>query len=222
MFGSGLYTLPDVARYTGVPRSTIRSWFRPRSDGQGRGPMFQSDYETVDGEMAVSFLNLIDAYVARYFRQQNVSPLVLRRAHEILQLELGTPHPFAHADLCAGQGRIIRRTVEIADSPPKLVDVVSKQKWFSEMQAWLSRIDYARVTKLASRWNIADGVVIDPTVCFGQPAVRRTAVSTFVLANQFHANRRNAALVADLYSVREEDVRHAAAFEARHRQRIAA
>jgi uncharacterized protein (DUF433 family) len=207
MLGQGAYPLTDVARYAQLPPATARSWFKWRSDKAGRGPIFKSDLAPVGKDFAVSFLDLIDAYVARFFFNAEVKPATIRSAYRKLQADLDTPHPFAHVDLCAGDGRILRTT--------ELVDVINKQKWFGEMKQSLTHLDYEPVSKLASRWNIAEGVVIDPRVGFGRPTVKSSGVTTYVLAKQYTANKRNAALVAELYNVQERDVLNAARFEAR-------
>jgi uncharacterized protein (DUF433 family) len=190
----------------------VRSWFKWRSDRRGRGPFLKSDHHAVGGDFAVSFLDLIDAYVAEFFREKEVKPKTIRRAYEILQGELKTQHPFAHADLCASDGRIIVRTATATKSP-ELIDVVSRQKWFAEIQGWTRHIHYSPATKLATRWDIATGVMIDPQIGFGKPVVQSTGITTFVLANQYNANRKDASLVADLYGVTEQNVLDAVRFE---------
>src|SRR5687768_9257582 len=107
MIDEGVYILAEVTQYTGVKPTTLRHWFMRRPDGRGRGPIFRSDYERVGNDFALSFLNLIEAYVASVFKAREIKPAFIRRAHEILQAEMGTPHPFAHADLRAGGKRII-------------------------------------------------------------------------------------------------------------------
>jgi len=204
-----------------MPASTVRAWFKPRADGKGKGPLLVSDYKPVNGDYAVSFLDLIDVYVARFFRNCNVPLPVIRRAFDVLRTDLDTKHPFAHAELCAGDGRIIRKSATTSGAT-ELIDVISKQKWFSEMQGWLRQLDYDELTKMATRWRIAEGVVVDPKLGFGKPVVTATGVTTFVLANQYHANGRNAELVADLFSVTPSDVTNAANFEAARRRRAAA
>lgn len=214
MIGSGVYALSEVSRYTGIAPSALRSWFRPRSSGTGRGPMFQSDYDAADGDFAVSFLNLVDAYVAQYFRLQGVKAARIRRVYRALQEDLNTGHPFARKDLYTDGIDIFRRAgEEVHDAA--IVDVLTKpgQRLFPKWQDYLGRFDYVDSTKLAFRWRIATGVVVDPTISFGKPVVRSTGVTTFVLANQYAANRRNVALVADLYGVSEEDVLNAVRFE---------
>jgi uncharacterized protein (DUF433 family) len=215
VLGKGVYTLSEVSRYADLPVATLRSWFKPRSDSRGHGPIFRSDYASIDGDYAVSFLNLIEAYVARFFRKEGVQPPVIRRAREILADELATRYPFAHAELCTDGCRIIRKTHEI-----QLVDVISKQHFFTQM--CLGQIKYNKDSKLAEAWHIREGVLIDPKVAFGHPVIERTGVTTFVLANQYAANQENAALVADLYGVGESDVLNAVRFEEAIRRRAAA
>jgi len=204
--GQGIYPLAEAARYAGLPSATVRAWFRARADGRGPGPLFRSDIPAVGADHAISFLNLIEVYVARFFRQEGVALPVLRGAREILAAELGTPHPFAHADLRTDGRRVILRTGD-----RDLVDVISKQYFFGQMN--LGRITYGAASRLAETWGIADGVRIDPRVGHGRPVVERSGVATFVVANQFRANAGNAALVADLFGISAADVLHAVAFE---------
>jgi uncharacterized protein (DUF433 family) len=215
VLGQGVYSLSEAARYAELPAGTLRSWFKPRSDKKGHGPIFRSDFAPVDGDYALSFLNLIEAYVARFFRKEGVKPPVIRRAREILVNELATPYPFAHVELCTDGRRVIRKTGDT-----QLVDVISKQHFFEQMR--LSQIKYNKLSKLAEAWHIRDGVIINPKVAFGHPVVERTGITTFVLANQYAANDRNAALVADLYGVGESDVLNAVRFEEAIRRRAAA
>ncbi|MGA2232195.1 MAG: DUF433 domain-containing protein [Tepidisphaeraceae bacterium] len=221
MLGLGIYHLDEVSAYTGIPKPTLRSWFKPRSDHVGRGPVFASDYRALNGDYAVSFLNLIDAYVLSFFRKRGVKPAVIRRAYTILQAELHTTHPFAHADLCTDGNSIIRESKKAGRI--NLIDVIDRQMVFSELQPYMDRIDYGSATRLAEAWRIANGVVIRPTVGFGKPVIENTGISTYVIANQFKANKRDAGLVARLFDIAESDVVNAVEFEAKYlRHRLAA
>ena len=222
MIGQGVYTLAEVSRLTELHQSRVRIWFKYRSDGVGHGPVFESDYKSVDGDYAVSFLDLIDVLIAGQFRvRHNVSMRIVRRAHKLLQEELNTKHPFCHSDLYTDGRRIF---IAAADKlgEEKLSDVVSHQQFFLHIKKKLEHIDYSEITKLASRWRIAKGIVVDPSICMGKPTIQNTGVTTYVIANQYYANLKNPALVADLYEVSEENIAKAVQFEQRYGRRCVA
>jgi uncharacterized protein (DUF433 family) len=214
MIGDGVYSLSEVSRYTGIAAATVRSWFKPRSDHTGLGPLFEADYRPVGNDFAVSFLNLVERYVARYFRVHGVKAWRIRRVYAAVQLDLNSPHPFARQDLFTDGIDIFRRVGESVDDP-EIVDVLTRprQRVFGKWCDYLGRFDYAN--KTIRRWHIAAGIVIDPQVSFGKPIIQSTGITTYVLANQYHANKRNAALVADLFAVEEQDVLRAVDFETR-------
>ncbi|MDO8631925.1 MAG: hypothetical protein Q7R41_15680, partial [Phycisphaerales bacterium] len=217
----GVYTLSEVARYTNLKYSTVRYWFLGRPDGAGRGPVFRSDYPIVCGQRAVSFLDLFDALIAGQFRELGVSLQVVRRAHTLLQRRLGTIHPFCHQDLYTDGKAIIAGTAsEINDET--LNDVISGQHLFPQIKIHLDHVVYCTKTKLAVRWHVADGVVMDPTLCRGKPVVEPTGTTTFVLSGAYSANDQNADLVADLFDVSIEQVLNAVKFEEALRKRHAA
>ena len=211
MTGLGVYSLTEVARYVHMHPSTARAWFRGRPDGPG-GALLTSDHPQVKGAFAVSFLDLVDALLVREFRTVGVPMGTIRRAYECLAADLGTRHPFAHGDLYTDGRRVI---VGISDEVGEqaLHDAISRQGFFTEMRDCLERVKYDDTTRLATRWMIADDVVIDPMARFGTPTVEGTATRTAVIADQYKANGRDAGLVADLFAISEHQVLQAVEFE---------
>jgi len=213
MIGTGVYTLAEVSRLTELHPSTVRTWFKYRSDSVGHVPVFHSDYQSVDGDYAVSFLDLIDVLIAGQFRgRHNVPMRIVRRAHELLQTELDTKHPFCHSDLYT-DGKQIFLLAANRLNEDKLSDVISHQQFFLHIKEKLEHLDYSEITSLARRWRIANGIIVDPSISMGKPTIENTGVTTFVIANQYFANMKNSALVADLYEVSENDVVNAVKFE---------
>lgn len=213
MLGQGIYISAEIARLTKMHPSRLRSWFKWRSDGSGHGPLFASDYPPVGGDYAFSFLDLIDVLVAGQFRDEYKVPMkTVRKAHTVLQRQLDTKHPFCHSDLYTDGKRIfLHAAKEVGEGT--LSDVVSKQQFFLHIKKELHRVDYSKGTSLACKWNIAKGVVIDPSVSMGKPTIRNTGIATHIIANQYYANKENAPLVSDLYGVRSKDVMNAVNFE---------
>jgi len=222
MLGQGVYRVAEVSRFTGLNAHRVRTWFKQRSDGSGDGPVFAADYEPVNGDFAVSFHDLIDVLVAGEFRDRYGVPMhTVRRAHGLLQTQLDTKHPFCHSDLYT-DGRRIFLCVANELNEEILSDVVSRQQFFLHIREKLNHVDYSEITKLACRWRIAKGVVIDPSIGMGKPTIENTSITTYVIANQYHANSRNTGLVADLYGIREGDVGNAVEFEKQYGGRRAA
>ena len=221
MIGQGIYTLAEVSRLAELHPSTVRTWFKGRPDRLGQGSILYSDYQSVRGDYAVSFFDLIDALVAGQLRIRHRVPMrVVRRAYSLLQKELGVKHPFCHVDIYTDGNKIFRLAAdEIGEKV--LSDVVSRQLFFVHILEKLEHIDYSEVTKLARRWRIAQGIVVDPLISMGKPTIENTGVTTFVIANQYLANKKNSVLVADLFSVSEDDVVNAVQFEQKYGRLVA-
>ncbi|MBN2020638.1 MAG: DUF433 domain-containing protein [Sedimentisphaerales bacterium] len=222
MLGKGIYILSEVARLTELHPNRVRSWFKGRTDRHGRGPVFESDYKIVDGDFAVSFFDLIDVLIAGQFRDRHNVPMrIVRRAHQVLQEELQTKHPFCHSDLWTDGKRIF---VDVANKidEERLRDVVSQQQFFLHIKEKLDHIDYSEINKLALRWRITEGVVVDPSISMGKPTIENTGITTYVIYNQYYANNKNSDLVADLYGLSERDIANAVNFEKLYGRRVAA
>ncbi len=219
MIGQGVYTVAEVSRLTEMNPSRVRSWFKHRSDSAGHVPIFESDYQPVDGDYAVSFYDLIDVLVAGQFRDKHNVPMrIVRRAHSLLQKELKTEHPFCHIDLYT-DGKHIFQYAATNLGEVRLSDVISHQQFFLHIKEKLSHIEYSKETMLAFRWRIANGIVINPAISMGKPTIEKTGITTYVIANQYYANMEKSALVADLYEISEDDVINAVKFEEIYGQR---
>ena len=213
MLGNGIYVLAEISRLTQLHPSRVRSWFKERPDGSGHGPIFQSDYPPVRGDYAFSFYDLIDVLVAGQFRDKHNVPMsIVRKAHHILQEELNTKHPFCHSNLYTDGKRIFNLAASKIGSTI-LSDVLSHQQFFLHIKEQLNHIDYNEITKLAAKWRISPGVVVDPSVNMGKPVIENTGTATHIITRQYEANSNNLELVADLYGISENDVLNAVKFE---------
>jgi uncharacterized protein (DUF433 family) len=92
-----------------------------------------------------------------------------------------------------------------------LVGVVSKQQFFVQMK--LGRMRFNGASRLVDQWEIETGVLINPAINFGKPAIQSSGVSTLIVANQYKANKSDAALVARLWGISESGVINAVNFE---------
>lgn len=218
--GRGLYRLSDVARYTRLAEPRVRSWFTTRADRK-IGPVFNADYPRDDGAHVVSFLDMMDAWIAGQLRDEGVAMRTIRAAHVALQADLGTEHPFAHSSIYTDGRRVFTDAAQVVNDPT-LTEAVSHQAYFNRVRKYLKLIEYEPQSNLAARWNIAEGVLIDPGISFGQPVVLGKGVTTYVVASSYWANDGNDGLVARLFSITKKDVDDAVGFEERYGHRRAA
>jgi len=212
--GTGIYTFSEASRLTGVSHQRVRAWFEgwPR----GLGPALSTDYATSEQQISlISFLDLIDVLVAGHLRARGLTLQYLRRAYRALEQDLETEHPFARHELLTDGQRLFRRTAQVTGDT-ELLDVVDRQQAFDDvLRPYLTRIDWDKTTRLARRWHLADGVVLDPARRFGKPILHSSAIPTDALAAAYKSNGRDPDLVADWYDVAPADVLRAVDFEAR-------
>jgi uncharacterized protein (DUF433 family) len=213
ILGHGIYSLPEAARLTRLPSSRVREWFTGRSVEHGGKAVFNSDYDFVGGDRAISFLDLIELFIAGKLREQGVSLQSLRRVRAQLKKDLKTPHPFCRSEVLSDGKKVFVLGLD-PGGQKEMIDVLSRQRVFADiLLPFLKRIDYNAITKLASKWSIADNVVIDPMVCLGKPVVEDVCIRTTILASAYEANDRDAEHVADWYGVLPGHVVAAVEFE---------
>jgi len=213
ILGHGVYSLPEAARLTGLRPHRVGEWFRGSSQTRARKPVFQSDYESVGGDRAISFHDLIELFVAGQLRNSGVSLQSLRKVHRRLQGDLGTRHPFCRREVLTKQGQVFTFGLD-EHGKREMIEVLTRQRAFPDiLLPFLKRIDYDDVTAMARRWCIANLVVIDPTICLGKPIVEGVGITTAILAASYEANDQNAELVADWYKVHSKHVIAAVDFE---------
>ena len=221
MLDRGVYTLAEIARYTGLPVATLRDWFMPRSNKSGKGPIFTSAYGRTGGDFSVSFLNLIEAHVAAMFRDNGYTHARIRAAHSNLQEILEISHPFAHRAVRFDQ-EFDSKSNELKLKKPNIfaqrgkfaIDANTKQVMLEYVAPRLNTVTYGN-DLLAESWEVDAGIIIDTWLGFGHPVVKGASVSTLILAKQFNANHQNASLVANLFRTTAEDVQRAVQYERR-------
>ena len=192
VLGRGVYDLSEAARLTGLRAARVRAWFRTAGDHRGTSGVFRSDYPSVGDDRAISFLDLIEVYIAGRLREADppVSLQHIRKVHRKLALDSKVSHPFCTQDIYHGHGRIFTRPLNTDGS---VIEPLANQSYFNEIiMPFLKKIEYDNISKLAKLWRIADGVVIDPTRCFGKPISESAGIATRILAAAYFANGRDA------------------------------
>jgi uncharacterized protein (DUF433 family) len=212
ILNNGVYSFAEAASLTQLQRSRVREWFRIRSNN-GRKAIFVGEYEPIGGNRAISFLDLIDVFVAGQLREHGVSLQTLRKVYARMSADLNTKHPFSRRELLSDGKKVFLRGLD-EEGREELEEALTHQRVFPQfLLPFLKRIAYDEVTHLASRWRIAEAVVIDPAICFGKPVVEAVGIPTAILAAAYDANDKDAAAVADWYNVKQHQVMAAVQFE---------
>ena len=212
MMGNGVYSFSEAARLTGASCRCVRAWFsgEQRKDRS----LIHSDYmpSSAPGGQ-ISFHDLIDTLVVGQLRRAGLSLQYLRKVHAALLAEFEVSHPFCWKKLLTDGKRVFINTAD-ERGEEQLKELRSKQHAFPTiLRPVLKRIDYDPTSLLARRWNIAQGVIIDPGRQRGKPVVESAGIPTAVLDAAYKANGNNAKTVAHWYGITREEVRLALAFE---------
>lgn len=211
-FKAGVFPFADAARLTGLKSSRVREWFVGRVSEPNRKPVFRSTYEPMEHVSAIGFLDLVEVYVAGHLRNFGVSLPTLRKVYSKLGKEFSTRHPFARNELLTDGKAVFVHGLD-KSGETEIYDALTKQRAFPQLLSFFQRIDYDAVSALATRWRIAKGVVIDPTMSFGKPVLLESRIPTYLIAAEYHANNRNAERVAGWYAISSEEVLDAVKFE---------
>src|SRR5262245_51927464 len=100
LLGLGIYTIPEAARLTRVPISSIHRWthgytFVRRGERRWSPPLVKPQIHPIDSVPALSFIDLQELRFLHAFRDHGVSWYWLRIAHEQAKNRIGHDHPFS-------------------------------------------------------------------------------------------------------------------------------
>ena len=95
--GHGVYSFAEAAKLSRLRPVRVREWFCvPLSEGS-RVPLFRGDYRALEGQRSISFLDLIELFIAGQLRDHGVSLQSLRQVQRQFEKDLKTRHSFCRA-----------------------------------------------------------------------------------------------------------------------------
>lgn len=208
-----MYSFSEAAHLAHVSPSTVRNWLLGYTTKQREvPPLFKV---TLEQGARCSFLQFIEIVVAAQFRKaERVSFQTVRRAYENAQQEWNLEYPFAHLQLRALGGHIVRiiRQCEPRTSF-QAIDQLGQWTLPGLVQETIDQLDYEY--ELAARWYPIGKhipIVVDPRISAGVPVVLGRGVTIQVIHKRFKAGQRIGFIAEDFElkdSVVEEVVRYA-------------
>lgn len=226
MIGTGIYSPAEAAALLKAPPAEVRRWafgYSRVRDGERKsyGPLIRTALPVLEGQHALTFVELVEMMFIKGFRKAGVSWNTIREAAAVAARLFETEHPFAMRQFFADPGGVyaLLREVDGGESLVRLVG--SGQHVFSELvRPYLGQLEFAP-SELPTRWwplGKEGRVVVDPAVSFGQPIVAEAGIPTRVLAEALAAETEydpKTALerVAWVYKIPERHVHAATRFE---------
>jgi uncharacterized protein (DUF433 family)/DNA-binding transcriptional MerR regulator len=221
---TGIYSLSDAAKLTGVSIWRIRRWlkgydYRGRKSIKHSNALWQGQLKPVENRTALGFMDLMEVRFVEAFLKRGVSWKTMRRAHERARQEFGMEHPFCtNRFVTDGRRILLQDATEAFDQA--LIDIAENQREFLKIvEPFFKELEFTDKRMLSRWWPLGKNrnVVVDPVRNFGQPTSAKSGVPTHILARSLAANK-SIDVVARWFEVQPDEVRDADEFE----QRLAA
>jgi uncharacterized protein (DUF433 family) len=220
--GQGIYTVPDVAKLTGVASQNIYNWlFGDRSTSTmgkkvKKHPALIHQYELMNHVANVSFRDMIQIRFVCFFRSQGVSLQTIRHAAENAAKLLSTTHPFCCAKFKTDGLTLLAEVFEVGGES-SLIELKSMQHVFKEViDPFLKSLEYEE--DIVAKWWHCKGngkVVLDPKLNFGKPTMSQCGYPTETLFDAYLANSKSVKHVSEWFEIPVEEVEEAIEFEMR-------
>ncbi len=183
-----LYSIPECARYLGLPVSTVRRWVAaPNSQAcEHAKPLVQP---AGSDPTALSFTNLVELHVLASLRRNRKMPLSeIRSKIDGLVRHAKSNHPLVNSEFLTSS----------RDQRVELDEAGRPRRYFPFTRAYGEEDP-----KL---------IVIDPMIRFGRPVIKGSGVSTSAIAKFTKAGETTAEL-ADDYGLSPEQIEEAVSYE---------
>ncbi len=205
------YSVLETAFYLRLPVSTLRAWLGRQA---GFEPLI---YPASEKPLAVSYINLIEAYVLAAIRRRfTISMPKVRKAMDYVGREFQTDHPLADKEFETDGLHLFVREYG------KLVNITKEgQLEFEEVvKEYLKRIErdprglpiklypFARTGEPDEPKLIA----INPKISFGRPVIANKGIPVDVIGERYKAGESINDLMLD-YECEQKEIEEAIRFE---------
>jgi uncharacterized protein (DUF433 family) len=187
---TGIYTPGDAAALLHARPETVRRWAfgykRSRGgDAVAHPPLIQTELPELQGERALTFVELVELLYIRAFERAGVSWKLIKDAAGVAARMFSTRHPFALRQVYVDPGSVYG-SVQEEDGSESLVQLVGHGQHAMPqlVKPYLEQIDFG-ADDVARRWwpmGRDGGVVVDPNFAFGHPIIAETGMRAHALA----------------------------------------
>lgn len=213
-FETPLYTVPEAARFLGVPPTTFATWAHgyerhPKGHPVVKGGPILTAMKTPPRHPEIPFVGLVEGMVAAAFRRAGVSMQHMRLALTVLENEIGVDHALASRKLYTDGASILFDYASSEGDEEVLAVVVSGQRvFYGVIRDYLERITYGS-DDWAERMvlPITDRPVVEcnPKRGFGRPLFMVGGAPMDDVLDRFRAGEPLKDVAKD-FDLRSEDV----------------
>lgn len=200
----GIYAPPTAARYLLAARSADRAY--PVSSRHLirwiRKGLAHPDLADVPGRnLTIAFQDLVSMRVIAALRAAGVSWPRIHAAEAWLRQQTGCQRPFATEQLWTDQSDVL------TDFGERLIAASQHgQLAMSILKAYLIPVSGLHFQdQVASKWSPQPGVMLDPSVQFGEPCIQNTRIPTRTVSSLVHGGDPPD-LVARSYGITPEEL----------------
>jgi len=216
---TGIYTITEASRLTGVSPRRIRRWVRGYEfkvkHGRHRSPaVWSTQLDQIGHAVALGFFDLLEVRCVDAFVSAGVGWKTLRQVHEQAMKLVGHAHPFC-TNQFATDGQTIFMEERGKHDEVALWDLRDLQRVFDRIiRPFLKNVEFDS-EQFPQRWwprGKDHLVALDPRRNFGQPIVFQEGIPTQILARSVRANG-SLEDVAHWFEINSVSVRKAVEFE---------
>lgn len=216
--GTGIYSISEASRLTGVPSRSIRRWlwgyeFKSQGEVKAAEPLWTPEHDVIEDSQALGFRDLIEIRFVAAFKAEGVSLQTIRAALD-KATDLFGAYPLSSVHFRT-DGKSIFAALAESTGERMGFDLPTGQMIFNFMLEKLyPALEYDDSDR-PLRWRPSGpdrDVVVDPQRNFGKPIVVG-GVPTDVLYSSYLAEDKSILTVANWYGVSEKAVADAVSFE---------
>ncbi|MFY9226867.1 MAG: DUF433 domain-containing protein [Blastocatellia bacterium] len=203
------YSIPEVAHYLNIPKSTLEDWSLGRKASSKRKELYPIIERPDKNLRLLSFINFVEAYVLSAIRREHNIPMdKVKKALLYLQEEFPSKHPLADQQFeTNGLDLFIDRYGQLIN-----ISQAGQLAMKDLLKEYLHRIDRdpkgiaIRLYPFTRKPKLDDPklISIDPYISFGRPVLAGTGIPTAIIAERYKAGETIEGLAKDYGRQREE------------------
>ena len=208
--GTGIYTLPDLARILNLDYHKVQRILNEYWDKRFAEEFSEKYSWTVGKSKAVSFHTLVEFYIFYQLKESGVSTQSILKAHKELSQIFNTPFPFAKSEILDGINCFGKKIVFQMNND-EIIDLDStKQLNLKFIKNFMHKLEFDNNSLAMRLYPLGkkNSVIVDPKHQFGQPTIQGTNLFPETIFN-LYKKKETKKFIASSYDISVKQVNDA-------------